>query len=202
MNSRPASARDLEAMTETLTQAFAGDPVWGGWGFPDPGKANEQRRALFRLWTESALRYGAARVTARCEAVAEWYPPDATGNADQDQERLVTLARELLGGHAVMFLQGCALIEASHPQDAPHYYLSLLGTRDDHRGKGLGMALLREDLARFDAEGVPTYLESTNPRNTPRYERLGYRRIGAYALPGNGPTIEMMWREPGGRPQP
>jgi GNAT superfamily N-acetyltransferase len=37
----------------------------------------------------------------------------------------------------------------------PHYYLSLLGTRDEHRGRGLGMALLKENLARIDAERMP-----------------------------------------------
>jgi GNAT superfamily N-acetyltransferase len=199
---RPATGRDLETMAETLTLAFAGDPVWGGWAFPDRRRANEQRRSLFRLWTESMLRYGAARVTDRCEAVAEWYPPGATANAEVDQERLVVLAHELLGEHAGLFLQGCELVEASHPQGRPHYYLSLLGTHDEHRGKGLGMALLREGLALFDAEKVPAYLESTNPVNTPRYERIGFAKIGAYALPGNGPTVEQMWREPGACTRP
>ena len=199
---RPATADDLDAMTETLTLAFAGDPVWGRWGFPDRRRSSEQRSALFRLWNESVLRCGAARVTGGCEAVAAWYPPGATANAAEDQKRLVAFAGEQLGDHASTFLKGCAMIESSHPQGRPHYYLSLLGTHDVHRGRGLGMALLRESLALIDAQKMPAYLESTNPRNTPRYEGLGFATIGSYALPGGGPTIGMMWREPGGGAPP
>jgi hypothetical protein len=45
-----------------------------------------------------------------------------------------------------------------------------------------------------DAEHMPSYLESTNPVNLPRYEALGFRAIGEFAPPG-GPTITTMWRE-------
>jgi ribosomal protein S18 acetylase RimI-like enzyme len=30
---------------------------------------------------------------------------------------------------------------AFHPREPPHYYLTLLGTHPDHRGKGIGMRL-------------------------------------------------------------
>jgi GNAT superfamily N-acetyltransferase len=183
-------------MLETLVLAFASDPVWGGWAFPDRDHAMHQRRAFFALWLRSALRYPAVRVTQACEAVALWYPPWGSENTEEDERQLVFTAKSLLGSHAEVFLKGCDLIEASHPHGEPHYYLSLLGTHDNHRGKGLGMALLRETLALVDAEGMPAYLESTNPKNNHRYERVGFRRIGAYSLPGEGPQVDMMWRDP------
>ena len=37
--------------------------------------------------------------------------------------------------------------DRSHPRERPHYYLSLLGTANAHRGKGTGMQLLRDNLA-------------------------------------------------------
>jgi len=80
----------------------------------------------------------------------------------------------------------------------PHYYLSLLATHDHHRGKGLGMALLRENLALIDAEGMPAYLESTKRGIFSRYERLGFGSIGAFTLPGSGPRVDQLWREPCG----
>lgn len=201
--SRPATARDLESVTGTLVHAFAGDPVWGGWAFPDSTRATEQRRAFFRFWTRGALRHDAVRVTPDCEAVAVWYPPGQGQDTEDETRQLADLARSLLGAHAEAFLRGCALIEASRPVGTPHYYLSMLGTRVDQRGKGLGMALLRECLALVDAAGMPAFLESTDAMNNPRYERLGFARIGSYALPNGGPTMTMMWRagrwrEPGG----
>jgi hypothetical protein len=43
--SRKPTDRDYDAMLDTLVLAFANDPVWGGWAFPDHDHAIEQRRA-------------------------------------------------------------------------------------------------------------------------------------------------------------
>lgn len=56
--------------------------------------------------------------------------------------------------------------------------------------------LLREILACADTDGVPAYLESSNERNLPLYERNGFRVIGDLRALGHGPTIWRMWREP------
>ena len=90
--------------------------------------------------------------------------------------------------------------EGSHPRDRPHYYLSLLGTHNDHRGKGIGMGLLADNLAAIDAEGMPAYLESTNPANHARYERLGFVQVGEFSLPSDGPQVATMWREASAAP--
>jgi len=87
-----------------------------------------------------------------------------------------------------------ARFEEAQPRTEPHFYLSLLGTHDDHRGKGIGMALLEENLARIDAEHMPAYLESTNPANLARYGRVGFVPIGEFSAPG-GPTATTMWRD-------
>ena len=42
-------------------------------------------------------------------------------------------------------------MERAHPDEAPHYYLSLLGTHPAQRGKGLGMALLAASASRGPA---------------------------------------------------
>ena len=84
--------------------------------------------------------------------------------------------------------------EAAHPRQLPHYYLSLLGTRDDQRGRGVGMALLREILARIDAEHAPAYLESSNPANNHRYQSVGFESVVTFKAPGDGPEVTGMWR--------
>jgi ribosomal protein S18 acetylase RimI-like enzyme len=86
--------------------------------------------------------------------------------------------------------------EASHPRDDPHYYLSLLGTAERHRGRGLGMALLGDNLRRIDEDGKPAYLESSNPANNRRYERAGFRLTGEFKTPDDARTVATMWREP------
>jgi hypothetical protein len=52
-------------------------------------------------------------------------------------------------------------------------------------------------LERCDGERVPAFLESSNPRNIPFYERQGFvvtKRLDR--LPGGAPLLTQMWREP------
>jgi GNAT superfamily N-acetyltransferase len=192
---RQTTENDCESLLDTLTGAFADDPVWGAWAFPRRDVAQDQRRALFRLWLTSALDHRCVLATAELEAVAVWYPHDATRSSQEDLRALAAMASSL-GDQAQTFLEGCALLEASHPQDRPHFYLCLLATRLDARGQGCGRRLLEGSLELLDAARMPAYLESTNPRNLQLYERLGFECVGSVLLPGNGPKIDLMWREP------
>ena len=81
-------------------------------------------------------------------------------------------------------------------QSPPHWYLGYLGTRRDRQGQGLGTQMLQEILPGLDTDGVPAYLESSNERNLPLYERNGFRVVGELQALGHGPTIWRMWREP------
>jgi ribosomal protein S18 acetylase RimI-like enzyme len=72
--------------------------------------------------------------------------------------------------------------------------LPLIGVEPIHQGRGLGNALMENVLKRCDEERLPAYLESTNPRNIPFYERLGFRRVGAIQV-GTSPVVVPMLRE-------
>lgn len=89
--------------------------------------------------------------------------------------------------------------EEAHPRERPHYYLSLLGTHPEQRGRGLGMSLLAANLELIDEQGMPAYLESSNAVNDRRYEALGFERVGAFCTPDGAVTASTMWREPRGR---
>lgn len=194
--SRPATIEDLELATAVMTVAFADDPVWGQWAFPDPDpeRRRDQRRAWWRFNLQSALRYPWLRLTAGGEAAALWIPPGGEELTRPEEGRVPTLLTALVGDHADVFLEGLELFDASHPRREPHYYLSLLGTHADHRGHGFGIALLAENLRLIDAEHMPAYLESSNPGNVFRYERLGFRTVGGFTLPAGGPSVDTMWR--------
>ncbi len=71
------------------------------------------------------------------------------------------------------------------------------GTRPEGRGRGLASRLIAVVTDRCDAEGIPAYLESSDPANVPLYERHGFAVTGEVEIEG-GPTIPLMWREPRG----
>lgn len=60
------------------------------------------------------------------------------------------------------------------------------------QNRGLGEALMRPMLERCDESNMPAYLESTNPRNEPFYERLGFRRVGRLQVDACPPIVPML----------
>jgi len=58
------------------------------------------------------------------------------------------------------------------------------------------MGLLADNLKRLDAIGAAAFLESSNPANDQRYERLGFKPCGSFELAGDGPDVTQMWRDP------
>jgi GNAT superfamily N-acetyltransferase len=195
VEARVATRDEIPAAVEVLARAFYADPVWG-WAFPDPERRLGQHRAVWELVARAALSYESAWLTGDCAAVALWIPPGKPELRPEDEERLERLLAELLGDGAARVLETFARFEAAHPAAEPHYYLSLLATNPDQRGRGLEMGLLAATLEQIDAEGAPAFLESSNPANTPRYERLGFAVCGELELPEGGPSVSQMWRDP------
>jgi GNAT superfamily N-acetyltransferase len=188
-----AKLDEAETITETLSLAFHDDPTWG-WAFPDAERRPANYRIWWRLLVENAMRYPWVFATENHEVASVWLPPDGTELRPEDEAKVEPLFEEMVGDHAPAVMELQARFEKARPK-APNYYLSLLGVHDDHRGKGLGMGMLSENLERIDALGVPTYLESSNASNNPKYERMGYERIGEFTTPDDAAVITQYWRE-------
>lgn len=159
---------------------------------PDGGVEHHAR--FWRLFVEGALRHRWVWLTDGGEATSIWIPPGRTEMSEDQGRRLTQLAHDCLGPGAGAYLELLDQFDSAHPRDEPHYYLSLLGTHPEHRGRGIGMALLAHDLALIDDEGIPAYLESSNPANNRRYETVGFEPIGEFSFPGGGATVTTMWR--------
>jgi GNAT superfamily N-acetyltransferase len=182
------------AVTDLFARAFYDDPTWS-WAFPDPAKRLENYRRMWGLIIHTAVPYGSVWTTSDGGAAAVWIPPGRPELTPEAEAKVEPLLREALGSHADDVLELMERFGANHPHHPPHYYLSLLGTHPEHRGKGKGMALLSQTLAEIDKEGMPAYLESSNPNNNARYENVGFVQVGEFAAPGDGPTVTRMWRD-------
>jgi len=81
-----------------------------------------------------------------------------------------------------------------HPSE-PHWYLPLIGVDPKYHGHGFGSALLHYTLNLCDRDNKLAYLESSNPRNIPLYERHGFELRGTIQI-GASPPISPMLRKP------
>ena len=55
------------------------------------------------------------------------------------------------------------------------------------------------EISRADREGLPVYLESSDPRNLSFYERYDFARVGdPILMPNGGPSAQPMLRQPKG----
>jgi len=191
---RAATPDDVPAVAACLTSAFYDDPVWGLWAFPEKASRSQRLYEFMRAFVAAGVRYPWVRMTDNAEAVALWLPPGEPEMTPHEEQAFEQLLAALLGERSGEVQALFERFDEQHPQEEPHYYLSLWATHRDHAGRGLGTTLIDENLARIDSERMPAYLESTNPANISRYEALGFHRRDEFG-PDGGPVITTMWRE-------
>lgn len=197
VDQRRATSDDADLIGDIITRAFATDPLWGP-ALARPDGTTDHLRRYWDIYVAGALRFPSPGIAGDGDAVTVWIPPGEDELTPEQFDQVLELLRAELPGSVDDLVALFARFEAAHPHDEPHYYLSLLATRPESRGRGIGMALLRDDLAHIDAAGVPTYLESSNPANDARYARVGYRAVGRFEHPTTGAVVTTMWRRVGG----
>jgi GNAT superfamily N-acetyltransferase len=193
-SSQIAGPNDIDVVARTIAVAFTDDPVWGPAMAADRTTI-EQRLTLWRIFIAGAVRFPWSRVVDRGAAVSVWLPPDGSELDDAQEVELAAALIRLLGASgAGEFAELAERFAANHPHDVPHAYLSLLATHPDHRGRGIGMSLLADDLRRLDQLHLPAWLESTNPANDRRYQSVGFEPVGAFRTVDDQRVITTMWR--------
>lgn len=182
----PAESRAVA----TLVTAFAADPAVR-WMYPGAEQYLQHFPDFVRAFGGRAFEHGTADSAKGHHAAALWLPPDVQPDEAALGEVLEQSVHEELLPEVVSLLEQMGQF---HPPQA-HWYLSLVGVDPRMQQRGLGSALLMMGLERCDRERLPAYLESTNSRNIPLYERLGFRTLGRIRTE-TSPVITPMLRQP------
>ncbi|MEU2791605.1 GNAT family N-acetyltransferase [Streptomyces sp. NPDC007100] len=189
---KPATLDDARPVSRTLARAFDDDPMMR-WFFPDGSSRDAGLNRYFTtLFTRQYAHHGVCERTDA--AAAFWVPPEGQEKAVPDAETIQEL-QDILGDRALLF-RDAVEAAAKHTPTEPHWYLAVIGADPAARGQGHGAALLRSGLAKADAAGLPAYLESSKPANLPVYEHFGFTVREEIQLPGGGPVLWSMRREP------
>ncbi len=207
---RTAHRTDVPALAATLARAFADDPVFC-WLQPDAARRIASLPGFFGVMArhhflagggvelaavpEAGPPAGTSPGNSRVGAAALWDPPGRSLQNPLAQIAMLPALLRMFRGRLGVARALSDEMKAHHPEE-PHWYLAMIGSDPTVRGGGYGAALMRSRLDRCDAEGAPAYLESSNPDNIPYYLRFGFEVTGEIAMPGGGPSLWPMWRQP------
>lgn len=190
---RRAADGEIAVVARILGSAFTDDPVMGWVCGNQPSfywqVFHSELRLLYRHHDHVFINESGTGASA-------WLPPGISSDVPLSFSKL-GLAWDLLryGGLASfsrLQVFGEAM-KGAHP-DAPHFYLHAIGARLDCQGRGIGSALLKHGARLCDQAGCMAYLESSNIRNNPLYERFGFEVVEEKQLGSDGPTIWLMQR--------
>ena len=196
--SMPAAA--LEQAADIQGRAFFDDPAFT-FTFPDETSRRAGLPWLMGMGIGYGSRFGEVLTTAGTMlGHSVWLPPGRTELTDDRMAELgFTQGPERIGDDAWMRFGSFMEMASSHHHalmPGPHWYLMILGVEPARQGQGVGSALLAPMLARSDADSLPCYLETAKERNLPFYRRHGFEVRAQDAIPGGGPRVWMMVREP------
>lgn len=178
---RLARIEDASVLDDVLADSFFDDPI-SVHLLPDRSRRRDSlRRGMGRVMRTAYLPHGGAWTTEALDGVALWAKPgDPKPSALQQVRDLPTFARAF-GRHLPRAMNAFGTAEKRRP-DEDHWLLDIIGVRPDRRGKGIGSALMRAALAEIDVAGVPAFLVTSQPRNVPFYERLGFTVTEEYDI--------------------
>ncbi len=187
---RTATPADADAVFSVLTLAFSTDPI-ERWLYPNPQQYWQHFPRLLHAFGRNAFAHGTAYLLDNQAGATIWLPP----GSHFDEDEFSTVLTETVTAAAMTDL--LALFNALEPYapTTPHWYLALIGVDPFRQARGFASTLLTHTLSRCDEEHLPVYLESTNPRNTPIYERYGFILLDTVQV-GNAPPMFPMLRQP------
>jgi ribosomal protein S18 acetylase RimI-like enzyme len=185
-----ATASDEAPSIAVVVLAFSADPA-ARWTWPDPQQYLRHSPSFVQAFGGKAFAHRSAYFVDGYAGAALWLPPDV----HPDEDVLITLVQRTVS--EPMQKDVFAVFEQMgrfHPGE-PHWYLPLIGVDPSHQGKGYGSALLQHALPSCDRDHTLAYLESTNPKNIPLYERHGFELLGTIQV-GTSPPLFPMLRKP------
>jgi ribosomal protein S18 acetylase RimI-like enzyme len=191
-NIRTAKASEETSTIAVIRLAFSADPATR-WTWPDPNQYLTHFPSFVKVLGGKAFGHESAYLIDGYAGAALWLPPEV----HPDDDALISLLQST--GSAQVQKDGAAVFEqmASYHPSEPHWYLPFIGVDPFHQGKGYGAALMQHALIPCDRDHTLAYLDSSNPKNIPLYERYGFKLLGTIQV-GSSPPIFPMLRTPRG----
>ncbi|MEX5270249.1 GNAT family N-acetyltransferase [Kocuria sabuli] len=174
---RPATAADLPRLADVLADAFHDYP-WTNWTVPARDRHQRIRTLQLLYLRHAGLPHGMVWTVPDRTAVAAFLPAllpplppavlEQVTDAHGDRLEALMEAEELLAAH----------------RPAHDWVLATAGVAPTAQGHGLGKAVVNSGLEVIDGQGGTCLLETSDPRNLPFYQGLGFSVAAVVSTPG------------------
>ena len=186
---KATTTSDEASAIAVVVLAFGSDPA-ARWTWPDPQQYLMHFPNFVTALGGKAFAQGSAYHVDGYAGAALWLPPDV----EPDEEAVMTLLQRTGSASEKDLSSVFEQMDRYHPRE-PHWYLPFIGVDPSQQGKGYGAALMSHALTPCDRDRALAYLESSNPKNIPLYERHGFELLGTIQA-GASPPIFPMLRRP------
>ena len=187
---REVEARDRERAIAVQVMAFGSDPIMR-WLYPDPQAYLEHFPSFVEAFGGGAFEHGTAYESGDFGGISMWLPV----GVHVDPEPVGALfSATLEPSFQDQVFEVLGKMDEAHIEE-PHWYLAMIGVDPAQQGRGIGSAILAHSLAPCDEQGLPAYLESSNPANVPLYKRHGFEALSEIQV-GSSPIVTPMLRTP------
>lgn len=177
-----------QKVLSTVLMGFSADP-FVRWIYPEAGNYMNFISAFNARWGK-AVDTNTAYVVEGFKGTALWLPP----NIEADEEAFVKeIEQNVLIEKQESLFKILEELEKYHPE-VPCWYLPIIAVDPHYQNNGIGSLLMKHALEKIDSDGLPAYLESSNPRNMSLYKRYGFETMGQIKV-DDVPPLHPMIRE-------
>jgi GNAT superfamily N-acetyltransferase len=190
---RHALRADLPTIVDIWVDAFTDDPYLR-WIQPDDEAWPAFGTAWLTFIAELCFEHGHTYLADPAHVAVAWIPPDHAFATADDVARGSGIIAEHAGETRAEDAFTTIVSARQHLLEEPHWTLQYVGVRRARQSTGLGVAAIAPGLARCDNDRLPCSLVSTNARNVPFYERLGFTVAVEVSTPDGAATLRPMHR--------
>ena len=186
---RPIRPDEIDKIAELISRGYY-DDIFFHWCVPDDKDRHKIVTDYYKVYlsAKGTVTHVAETPGGDIAGAAMWLPHDVDAGIYDEINKTT-------GVYASKFQ---AVADASHysePPMAPFYQLVGFVTAKEMRGRGIGSALLKSTLDKFDKLGIPTYLEASTPYyGKGVYGKFGYRQVGELMVFAETAVLYPLWR--------
>ena len=176
----PLDRTHMSRARTLMAEAFLEEPGAVATIRKGPEKRLPILKAHFGAEAGAALPQGLSRCALLDEKVAGIMIVTAPGGKTVSTLDMARLALQaLFSGNLGMLWRGIksSFEDNRHRPKEPNYYLEVIAVDPKFQGRGVGGAMLSHLIDTADAEGLPIYVSTTDPKTMPLYRKYGFHTI-------------------------